>query len=283
MPARVREWWPTLLVVACATLVGLLMIERLFNRMTFQPHPGEPATALGLANSVEDVWFDTDDGVRLHAFYLHRADADRVVLMFHGNAGNATHRLPFAVALANLGVSVLVPDYRGYGYSDGQPTEAGLYRDGDAAWRYLTETRGYAPDRVVVMGRSLGGAVSIELLTRVDAAGLVLISTLRSARAIARSMGLGLLAPFVGERLDSEGRIPSLTEPLLLFHGEDDEIVPVDHGQTLYERARHPKTLELIPAARHNDIIEVAGSRFWEPLSDFLDRVAPPTPLSVSP
>ena len=283
MPARVREWWPTLLVVACATLVGLLMIERLFNRMTFQPHPGEPATALGLANSVEDVWFDTDDGVRLHAFYLHRADADRVVLMFHGNAGNATHRLPFAVALANLGVSVLVPDYRGYGYSDGQPTEAGLYRDGDAAWRYLTETRGYAPDRVVVMGRSLGGAVSIELLTRVDAAGLVLISTLRSARAIARSMGLGLLAPFVGARLDSESRIPTLTAPLLIFHGEDDEIVPVDHGRTLYELAHDPKRLELVPAARHNDIIEVAGPAFWGPLGDFLDWVAPPTRSAVSP
>jgi hypothetical protein len=254
------------------------MIERFFNRMTFQPMPGEPAASLALDVPVEETWITTADGVRLHAFFLPRPGSDRVVLMFHGNFGNATQRLPFARDLAMLGVSVLVPDYRGYGFSEGTPTEAGLYRDADAAWRHVTDDLGYPPERVIVMGRSLGGAVAVELLSRERAAGLVLVSTLRSARAMARSMGLGLLAPLVGRRLDSESRIPTLGVPLLVFHGEDDEIVPVEQGQTLYDRAAGPKALHRIPGARHNDIIEVAGDRFWTPLGSFLEQVAPSVP-----
>jgi fermentation-respiration switch protein FrsA (DUF1100 family) len=277
MAAPMRQWLLAggLAATGCA-LFGTTMLDRFFNRMTFQPTPGEPAAAVAPGVRVNEVTLTTADGLRLHAFYLPRPDSDRAVLMFHGNFGNATQRLPFAARLAELGVSVLVPDYRGYGYSEGTPTEAGLYRDADAAWGYLTGPLGYAPERVVVLGRSLGGAVAIELLTRQAAAGLVLVSTLRSARAMARSMGLGLVAPLAGNRLDSESRIARLELPLLLFHGEDDEIVPVDQGQTLYDLAGDPKTLHRIPGARHNDIVEVADDRFWIPLAAFLDEVAPP-------
>ncbi len=274
-----RQWlFAGALLAGVPALVGSTMIERFFNRMTFQPMPGEPATSLALDVPVEETWITTADGVRLHAFFLPRPGSDRVVVMFHGNFGNATQRLPFARDLAMLGVSVLVPDYRGYGFSEGTPTEAGLYRDADAAWRHVTDDLGYPPERVIVMGRSLGGAVAVELLSRERAAGLVLVSTLRSARAMARSMGLGLLAPLVGRRLDSESRIPTLGVPLLVFHGEDDEIVPVEQGQTLYDRAAGPKALHRIPGARHNDIIEVAGDRFWTPLGSFLEQVAPSVP-----
>ena len=275
MRAGLRNWMVgAALMLALPGLLGATMLDRFFNRMTFQPLPGEPAASVGVP--VEDVYLTTEDGVRLHAFYLHRPGANRVVLMFHGNFGNATQRLPFARDIAALGTSVLVLDYRGYGYSEGTPTEAGVYRDARAAWLHLTSARGYAPDRVVVLGRSLGGAVAIQLLTREAAAGLVLVSTLRSARAMARSMGLGLLAPLVGDRLDSERRIGALDLPLLFFHGEEDEIVPVDQGETLYRLAGAPKALHRIPGARHNDIIEVAGAGFWSPLAEFLDRVAPP-------
>jgi hypothetical protein len=280
MGAGVRQWlFAGALLAGIPALVGSTMIERFFNRMTFQPMPGEPAAPLALDLPVEETWITTADGVRLHAFFLPRPGSDRVVLMFHGNFGNATQRLPFARDLAMLGVSVLVPDYRGYGFSEGTPTEAGLYRDADAAWRHVTDDLGYPPERVIVMGRSLGGAVAVELLSRERAAGLVLVSTLRSARAMARSMGLGLLAPLVGRRLDSESRIPTLGVPLLVFHGEDDEIVPVEQGQTLYDRAAGPKALHRIPGARHNDIIEVGGDRFWTPLGSFLEQVAPPRTL----
>ena len=277
MAAPVRQW---LLVgglfVALPALFTTPMIERFFNRMTFQPMPGEPAGDLALGVPVEDLWLTTADGLRLHAFLLPRPESDRLVLMFHGNYGNATQRLPFAREIAALGVSVLVPDYRGYGFSEGTPTEAGVYRDAEAAWRHVTEVLGYGPERVIVMGRSLGGAVAVELLTRQPAGGLVLISTLRSARAMARSMGLGLIAPLVGRRLDSESRIGRLDLPLLVFHGDDDEIVPVDQGQALFDLAAGPKALHRVPGARHNDIIEVAGDRFWAPLAAFLDEVAPP-------
>jgi fermentation-respiration switch protein FrsA (DUF1100 family) len=283
MAVRMRQWLLTGVVAAGGALFGTTMLDRFFNRMTFQPMPGEPAAAVAPGVGVDEATFTTADGVRLHAFYLPRPDADRAVLMFHGNFGNATQRLPFAARLSELGVSVLVPDYRGYGYSEGTPTEAGVYRDADAAWRYLIEELGYAPERVVVLGRSLGGAVAIELLTREAAAGLVLVSTLRSARAMARSMGLGLVAPLVGDRLDSESRIVRLDLPLLLFHGEDDEIVPVGQGQALYDLAGDPKTLHRIPGARHNDIIEVADDGFWTPLAAFIDEVAPPTPSVGTP
>ena len=276
MTASMRQWALTtgaaLLVIA---LTGSSMINRFFNRMTFQPAPGVHADAASLGVPLEEVTIRTEDDVRLHGFYLPRPESDRAVLFLHGNAGNATDRLPLAKGIAALDASVLLPDYRGYGFSEGSPDERGLYLDARAALRHLIEDRGYAPDRVVVMGRSLGGAAAVDLVADQPVAGLVLISTLQSARAMARSMGLSLFAPLIGRRLDSEGKIPGITAPILMFHGERDEIVPVGQGEALFAVAPEPKTMLLIRGAQHNDIIDVAGGQFWQPLARFLDEVVP--------
>jgi pimeloyl-ACP methyl ester carboxylesterase len=276
MTASMRQWSLTtgaaLLVIA---LTGSSMINRFFNRMTFQPAPGVHADAAALGVPLEEVTIRTADDVRLHSFYLPRPESDRAVLFLHGNAGNATDRLPLAKGIAALGASVLLPDYRGYGFSEGSPDEQGLYLDARAALRHLIDDRGYSPDRIVVMGRSLGGAAAVDLVADQPVGGLVLISTLQSAQAMARNMGLGLFAPLIGRRLDSEGKIPGITVPILMFHGERDEIVPVAQGEALFAVAPEPKTMLLIRGAQHNDIIDVAGGQFWQPLARFLDEVTP--------
>jgi len=276
MTATMRQWTLTtgvaLLVIA---LTGSSMINSFFNRMTFQPGPGVHADAASLGVPLEEVTIRTEDDVRLHGFYLPRPEASRAVLFLHGNAGNATDRLPLAKGIAALGASVLLPDYRGYGFSEGKPDEPGLYLDARAALRYLVEERGYPADRIIVMGRSLGGAAAIHLVAEQPVAGLVLIATPQSARAMARSMGLGLFAPLAGRRLDSEGKIPGIAAPILMFHGDRDEIVPVAQGEALFAVAAEPKTLHLIRGAQHNDIIDVAGGQFWQPLARFIAEVTP--------
>ncbi|MCA1616703.1 MAG: alpha/beta hydrolase, partial [Acidobacteria bacterium] len=130
----------------------------------------------------EDVWLAAADGVRLHAWFCapEAAAADRAVLFLHGNAGNVSHRRAQIDALAALPASVLIIDYRGYGRSEGSPSERGLYRDARAAWEHLTKARGFRPDSVVVFGESLGGAVAVDLASQVRPCALVLQSTFTS-------------------------------------------------------------------------------------------------------
>ena len=222
----------------------------------------------------EDVFLETGDGVRIHAFWLPAPGATRALLFLHGNAGNASHRLPNAAELVALGTSVLLLDYRGYGLSEGTPSEAGAYADARTGLRYLLEERGFAANRVVVFGRSLGGAVAIDLVQDRTIAGLILESTFTSVADMARSI-LPPAAPFVRGRFDSEKKIARLRAPLLFFHGDRDEIVPHELGQRLFEVAPEPKAFETIVGAGHNDTTQVGGRPYFERIRRFLDRFAP--------
>lgn len=206
------------------------------------------------ALGARDVWLTASDGVRLHAWWKPVPGATLATLFLHGNAGNLSHRGYAFEALAAAGSSALVLDYRGYGRSEGTPTEAGLYRDAETAWQWL---RTQAP-AIVIHGESLGSAVAVELASRHPSAGLVLQAPFSSARDAAASVIPGL-GPLLVWGFDSTSRIPHIRAPLLILHGSRDEVIPIALGRKLFAAAAQPKQFWEVPGATHNDLPDAPG------------------------
>jgi fermentation-respiration switch protein FrsA (DUF1100 family) len=257
-----------------AILMAIPAWDRLVDRIVFQPTPGADLEPHALGIDAEDLWLEAEDGVRLHAFLLHApAPASRAILLLHGNAGNASHRLPLAAVYAGLGADVLLLDYRGYGLSAGRPSEPGVYADARAALAALL-ARGFAERRVVLIGQSLGGAIAVDLAQERPLGGVVLESTFSSLADVARG-AVGPVALLLRGRFDSAAKIARLRAPLLQLHGDRDEIVPFELGRALFRAAPEPKAFEALRGAGHNDSAEVGGPDYFARIGRFLDEVAP--------
>jgi len=261
-------------VVILGSVIGLR--DRLIGGMLFFPEPGVALAPERLGIQADEVFLVTEDDVRIHAFWLESPGADRALLFLHGNAGNASHRLPNADALRRLGLHVLLLDYRGYGRSEGRPTEAGVYADARAALAHLTGERGIPGERIVVFGRSLGGAVAVDLARDRPLAGLILESTFSSLADAGAHHYSRALAPIAGDAFDSAAKIPRTRAPILFFHGDRDRIVPMPLGWALFEAAPEPKEFEVLAGAGHNDTLEVGGRAYFARIAAFVERVTPP-------
>lgn len=264
------------LALAVASALACWAPERMFRKVAFQPSKGRWLGLEALQIDGEETWIRTGEGLRLHAYWVRSPNrVDRALLFLHGNAGHAGHRLPDAALLAGLDIDVLLLDYRGYGLSEGEPSERGLYADAEAALLYLQEERGVPLERVVVFGRSLGGAPGVELARRHAVAGLILEASFSSAADVARASFGHPIAWFVGRRLDSASKIAELRAPLLALHGDRDAVIPIELGRKLFAAAPEPKEFVVIPNAGHHDLPERGGARYRQTLRSFLDRVAP--------
>lgn len=262
-------------VLAYAALVLLLfaahpmLIERYLNHVSFYPSAGIDVDPDQFDVTVEQLFLNSEAGVKIHAFFIADSGSDQALLYLHGNAGNASHRLPTAVQFAQLGFNVLLIDYQGYGMSEGQPTEAGIYADGKAGLDYLLD-RGFEMGKISLFGRSLGGAVAVDIAQDRALAGVILCSTFSSGSDMAGEMGLGLIAWLVRNRFNSIEKIKRLKSPLLSLHGDRDGIIPMHLGKKLYTTAPGAKNWFEISGAGHNDIIDAGGARFWQPVVEFL-------------
>lgn len=219
---------------------------------------------------LEDVWFQSTDGTKLFGWYVE-APADRpVILWCHGNAGNVINRLGNLRALHRYGLSVFLFDYRGYGRSHGRPSEEGLYQDAIGAYDYLTRTRMIRPERIVLFGRSLGAAVAAELAARKPAAGLILESCFPSVQAVSRAHYGGLpLHWLLGADFRLIDRLPHLSLPKLIVHGDKDDIIPIELGRQVFEAAKPPKSFHVVKGADHNNTYDVGGEEYFERLAQF--------------
>lgn len=250
----------------------------LVNQFVFQPVRLPDESSPRSDPRVEEVRFESDDGVELHSLFIRSPGADRAILFLHGNAGHAYHRLDDALALAEMGASVLLLDYRGYGKSGGSPSEEGVYRDARAALDELRDRSGVDQDHVFILGRSLGSAVAVNLATEREVAGLILVSPFTSARAVAERMGFGSLAWSIGNPFDSLRKMSSIRCPVLIIHGDQDEVIPHDLGVELFERCPSKrKELRTVHGAGHNDIISRAGGDYWRWVREFLEDERPST------
>ena len=211
----------------------------------------------------------------LHGWRIE-GPGERVLIWYHGNAGDIADRLPNARWFVDtLGVSVVLVDYRGYGRSTGRPDEAGVYRDGLAV--YDAVAAGGAPARdIVLFGRSLGGAVATEVALQRPAGALVLEAAFRSARAMAREHYWFVPGALVRTRMDNESKIGRVPMPTLFLHGDRDRIVPLDHSRRLFELAARPAHLHVVEGAGHNDTYLVGGAPYAEVWRAFLRDTARP-------
>jgi fermentation-respiration switch protein FrsA (DUF1100 family) len=269
--------WRVMRAFLVAYLVVLLVFLWLENSLIFFPtkYPGGDWNPAGLA--FEDAKFRAADGTKLHGWYVPAEDPIAVVLFCHGNGGNLTHRSDLMEMLARqMNVSVLVFDYRGYGKSEGSPSEAGVLADARGARTWLAARTGLAEQDIVLMGESLGGAVAVDLAAKDGARALVLEDTFTSLPDMAALLYPWLPAKwFMRSRLDSLSLIGKYHGPLLMCHGDADDIIPHELGQRLFDAAEEPKTLLIDPGLNHND---PRTTRFYDVLGGFLRQhgKAPP-------
>lgn len=258
-----------------AAVVLRLFAPRILPRLLYFPQSldadeAEPAR-WGLPEA-ETVRITASDGVALHGWWL-RAPSESscgAAIYLHGNAGSIAGRGGIGRSIAEAGLDVLLLDYRGYGASSGAPSEAGLYRDADAAWLHVREVGGFAPDRILVFGESLGGAVAIDLATRRPVGALVLVAPLPGTVPVARALYPwlpGIVLEWDEERFDAQARIGRIDAPLLVAHGTADRVIPLRLGRGLFDEAPEPRTWYPAEGFGHNDLYQDPG--FWRTYEAF--------------
>jgi fermentation-respiration switch protein FrsA (DUF1100 family) len=251
-------------------LIGILML--LENHLIFIPskYPSGEWNPPGLGQ--EDAHFTADDGTKLHGWYVAHPRPRAVVLFCHGNAGNIAHRAELLSSLRDeVGVSALIFDYRGYGRSEGSPSEAGVLADARAARTWLAQRAGVPEDEVVVMGESLGGAVAVDLAASGGARALILENTFDRLSDVAAYHFPWLPVRWLlRTQLNSAEKIPAYRGPVLALHGDCDTIVPYERGRRLFEAANAPKEFVTLPGRDHND---PRDAEYYGRLRDFIERL----------
>ena len=255
-------------------LIGLLLINAWMYyqqpKIIFFPYKDVEQTPGDWGMSYVDVAIHTEDGLELDGWYIPFSGSKQVVLFFHGNAGNISHRRASLEIFHDLGLNVLIVDYRGYGNSEGSPSEPGLYRDAMAAWSYLIDEKGFAANEVVIFGRSLGGAVAVNLASKVGASGLILESTFTSAKDFAR-----VVFPFISRIMvmrfgfNTDELIKKVQSPVLVLHSPDDDVVPFHLGERVFELANEPKAFMRMRGG-HNDGFYLSQPEYGQALAEWL-------------
>lgn len=263
------------LAVAGGVSTLTLMREQIHRRHVYLPakFPNGVWDPSPFGLNVEDVWFEAEDGIGLHGWWIPHRRARGTLLFCHGNSGSIAHHIGVLKLLARLRVNIFAFDYRGYGRSEGRPAERGLYRDARAAWDVLVHRMGISPDEIIYFGHSLGGAVAIDTALRRPAAGLIVQSTFTdlsdASRAVLPVPGVGWVTK---NQFRSIEKVPELRLPKLFIHGTEDGTIPVTLGRRLYEAAEEPKQMLEIPRAGHNDVHRHGGLRYLRTVSSFRKR-----------
>ncbi len=260
-----------LIVLLLVSTVVLSGCDALVNYFAFHPDNVNVLPADQLPDGVEEFSVTTSDQVKIRALYLPLAGSGKVLIYFHGNAGNIYHRIPDLVQLRKAGVNVVGVSYRGYGNSEGAPSEVGIYQDGVAVYRYVTEKLGFSARNVIVLGRSIGTAVALYLAQYKEIGGLILVTPLTSGKATAEASGLGFMSSIAGNSFDNLARVGHVKVPLLVIHGTDDRVIPFSMGREIYNNAETGKQFVKIEGAGHNNLQRSYGQAYWPPIVDFIN------------
>lgn len=264
-----------LIKILIVALVGAAFLKLYIvyyeRRLLFFPVKQVNQTPIDVGLSYEWRRFLTYDGHQLTGWWIPNPRAEATILFFHGNAGNIGDRIQFLAFLFEAGFSVFVFDYRGYGDSEGRPTEDGILMDGDAAYEELTVGLGVPPEKIVFFGRSLGGVVAAHAARGRPIRGLILEGTFPSAGDMAELIfaPLRVPTPFITVKLDTLSYLKLRRCPLLIIHGTHDEVVPFRMGQKLHELADPPKAFYIVDHGGHNDCYMVGVKGYLEQIRSF--------------
>lgn len=273
---RGLTWLRMLLVAAVAGIFFWTIIFMILEEQFIYFPQKYPKGVYDLARSVphlKDCWIKTEDSVKIHGWFAGAENAKATLIIAHGNGGNISYGHILMRALQRRGYNVLMYDYRGYGRSEGSPTENGLYRDGRAAYDYALALPGVHPSRVILWGTSLGGAVALDVATQRPIAGLILESTFTSAKDVAKMLYPFLPVQFfLHTKFNSIDKIRTMTIPILIMHGSHDTILPLGLGRRLYQAANEPKEFYEIAGADHNDTFFVGGDEYYQRVDEFVAK-----------
>ncbi len=260
------------LALLLLAVVPMAIISLFENSFIFHPEvtPRRSTTEITGGVKVQDVFFETRDGVSIHGWKAGDLASGPVILFCHGNAGNIGHRAVYVSSLVRSGLAVFIFDYRGYGQSRGSPDEDGVYEDARAAYDHLRDVEGVDASRIVLMGRSLGGAVAIDLAARRPVPRLIVESSFTSARDMGRLIFRGLpVHLLMRSSFDSVSKVAGLTMPKLFLHGDRDDVVPYELGERLYEAAAGPKRFVPLPGADHNSAPFIPELDYFSVITSF--------------
>jgi len=262
-------------VFAAVLLVILFVFAQLLRRSSMffpsrYPIGNWAADAYGIRP--EDEWMRTDDGVRLHGWLVRAADpAAPMIVWFHGNGGNVTDRAPIAVDFARRGVSTFIFDWRGYGRSEGSPSESALYDDAMTAYHFVTTTLHVPPERIVLYGESLGGPYAAHVAAHRKAHCVVIENSFPSlaamANALYRPLPAGWFVPFA---MRTTRWLNDAHLPVLVLHGKQDAVIPFALGVELFDGLRVPKRMFVSDRAGHCEIPAIEGDRYYPAVIDFI-------------
>ena len=249
-------------------------ISSFIEKQIFFPDPHLDCTPAEAALDFEDIWLQTSDGVRLHGWLVPAPSSPALLLFCHGNAGNISHRVDNIRRLYDVGISVLIFDYRGYGRSAGRITEAGFYLDADAAYELARKRSEATGQKLVIFGRSLGGIAAVHLASSRSCDGVILESTFTHMAAMAKEhFPLPVPESLLRDKLNSLDKIGGVTAPVLFFHGDSDDIVPLRLGQELYAATKAPKEFVTLVGAGHNDTYFIGGPEYFRKFRSFIDKL----------
>lgn len=234
----------------------------LSEKIIFQPQ----LSSYGDTNQI--IKLNLASGVQISAVYLPNPQARYTILFSHGNAEDIGRALPTLEKLKAMGFSVFSYDYQGYGTSSGLPSEQNAYHDVEAAYNYLVENLGVPSNRIIAHGRSLGGAVAIDLARKRPVGGLIIESSFITAYRVVTQIPL-----FPFDKFKSISKIKQVRCPVLVIHGRRDQVIPFSHGEKLFLEANEPKASFWVEEADHNNLFQVAGNSYEKALLDFVDLI----------
>ncbi|MBV6623098.1 MAG: alpha/beta hydrolase [Rivularia sp. (in: Bacteria)] len=261
-----------LLSIILIYLTFAIIIYTQVEKLIFLPPPST------YQDTEEIIKLTSEDGTKLSAIYLSNPNAKYTILHAHGNASDLGMIKPRMEQLRDIGLNVLAYDYRGYGTSEGKPSEQNAYKDIDTAYNYLTQELKIPPDKIILFGRSVGGGSAIDLAVRKPVAGLITESTFTSIFKV--KVPIKIL-PF--DKFDNLKKISKVKSPVLIMHGKMDEIVPFSHGKQLFKQAPEPKLSLWVDDGKHNNFPYAAGEKYTDILKNFIELVDNNNSISYSP
>ncbi|MDQ3800931.1 MAG: alpha/beta hydrolase [Acidobacteriota bacterium] len=260
---RLKRLMLSVLLFPFLIYLGLLIYAYFFSeRLIFQPQISSYRDGAGI------IKLTSSNGAKISARFYENPNAAHTIVFSHGNAEDIGVSDYTAREFQKNGFAVLVYDYQGYGTSSGTATEENVYRDVDAAYDYLTGERKIPPEKIIAYGRSLGGAVALDLASRKKVGGLIVESTFVTAFRVLTKVPI-----FPFDKFRSISKIKNVKCPVLIIHGRKDGIVPFWHGEKLFAEADEPKFFYWIDEADHNDVFSVGGESYLRKIRDFADNL----------
>ena len=265
MPKIISVWFSIFLCIY--SLSGCKFIINLF---AFYPDTRSVLTQDQLPDNVREIFIETDDQIKIQSYFIPHKTSDHVLIYFHGNAGNIGGRMADLLTLNRMSINILGVGYRGYGKSQGKPSEEGIYLDGKASLKYATEQLGFPLKKVILFGRSIGTAVAINTAQHQNISGLILITPLTSGKEHASTSILVLISPLAGDSFNNINKIGHIQCPLLVIHGTKDRVIPFSMGEKIYHKALVKKQFIKIEGAGHNNLSTAFKNEYWPPINNFL-------------